>query len=247
MAPFRAIPGSMKQSPSVPPDARPQSAVRDALEAGWRATVANWIPGGCLTLVAVILILLYTYVSPVTAFFDNIAAARERVGLPFGMLSTALFGGALPLVFRRFVLGRIAAIDEVVFSVTFWAYKGIEVGALYELQAWLWGEGTDVTTIALKVALDQGIYCPLVAVPTMVLGYLWQANGFRWRSVRVALQRKGYWARSLPVLITNAALWIPAVTVIYLFPTPLQLILQNLILSIWVLLLAFLSSPEEDS
>lgn len=224
----------------------PASPLADAFHSGLSAARKNWIPGTGLSCIAVLLIILYTYTDPVTAFFDHIAETRQRVGLPFGMLSTALFGGALPLLLRRLLLKRAAAPHEVFFSVAFWAYKGVEVGALYELQAWLWGEGNDPATLALKVFVDQAIYCPLLAVPTMVLGYLWQTNRFSLRRTRAALREEGYWPRALPVLITNAALWVPAVTVIYLFPTPLQLVLQNLILSIWVLLLTVLAGEREE-
>jgi hypothetical protein len=42
------------------------------------------------------------------------------------------------------------------------------------------------------------------------------------------------------------AVWIPAVTIIYCLPAPLQIPLFNLVLCFWVLVLSFISKRPAD-
>lgn len=221
----------------------PSSAtgIRHAVAEGLRSARRNAKPAAVLVLLTAGLILGYEHLAPMRAAMDRLAEARERTGIGFGVVSTALFGGALPLVFRRLLLRQPATGDEILFGVCFWGYKGAELGLFYDLQAHLWGTGSDFLTLVTKVFFDQGVYCPLVAVPTMTLGYLWLDCGFSFRRTRAALRAEGYWARALPVLISNALLWVPAIFIVYTLPTALQLPLQNLILTFWVLILMLLA------
>jgi len=45
--------------------------------------------------------------------------------------------------------------------------------------------------------------------------------------------------RYLPMLIAGWLVWIPTVMLIYLFPLPLQLPFQNIILCFWSMILLF--------
>jgi hypothetical protein len=227
----------------VPAPLNPMHALRVALQDGFLAARSNARPAAVLVLFGLVLILGYEFIDPLHRALNAVADLRIRVGLEFPILTTALFGGALPLVLRRFLLQRPASFDEVIFSVVFWGYKGLEVALFYDFQAWLWGADRQPSTLFLKVLTDQLLYAPLIAVPNMVLGYLWLHSGFSFRRARRALRDKSFLSRALPILLSNAVLWIPAATLIYLFPTPLQLPIQNLVLAFWVLVLLLLARP----
>jgi len=84
----------------------------------------------------------------------------------------------------------------------------------------------------------------LIAAPTMTLAYLWKDAGFKVGGVRVALSEKSLLARILTVQLSGWAVWIPGVLIIYAFPQPLQLPLNNLILTLWVMLLILLTRAK---
>jgi hypothetical protein len=127
----------------------------------------------------------------------------------------------------------------------FWAYKGFEIDLWYRLQAHMIGTGHDAGTIALKVVLDQFVYCPIYAVPVTTAVYQ-AAEAFPdWRGVRADIRAPHWYRRRvLPVLLANMGIWIPAVAVIYALPTPLQLPLQNIVLCFYTLIVAHQMRPD---
>ena len=223
------------------------SEIYEGFLEGLRAARRNARPAAVIIALMVAMVLGYEYWPLLRNALDHVAATRERVGLIFGVLTTAAFGGALPLVFRRLLLGQPATPRELLFGVLFWAYKGLEVGIFYDLQADLWGDGSDLRTIATKTLVDQTVYGPLLAVPNMTLGYLWLECDFSLKRMRSALREKGFLRRALPVLISNAMFWIPAISLVYMFPTALQLPLSNLCLIFWVLMLMIVARRAQEA
>jgi hypothetical protein len=209
--------------------------------AGLRAARANIGPGLALQVAALALVLAYYFHAPTHAAIDAIARVHKRFGFRFSIVSTALFGGVIPVLYLR---SRAATRHQ--FSVAggaaliaFWAYKGFEVDLWYHAQAWIVGSDATAQTIAIKMVLDQFVYCPVLAVPVTVLIVEWIHAEFAWSPVLSDIRAGGWYRRRvLPVLISNLGVWIPAVCIIYALPTALQLPLQNLVLCFWTLLLA---------
>lgn len=215
------------------------------MEAPWRAGIraarATLVPGLALQAFALTLVLAYYQHAPTHDAINALAHLHDRVGLVFGVVSTGLFGGVIPFLYlraRRRTRERFSWAGGAALSV-FWAYKGLEVGLWYRFLAATVGEGADVSTVVIKMVLDQFLYCPILAVPVTVLVYAWVETGFRAAPV-VDDVKAGAWYRRrvVPVLISNLGVWIPAVCIIYALPTPLQLPLQNLVLCFFTLLLA---------
>lgn len=209
---------------------------------GARATIG---PGLVLQATALALVLAYYFHPAIHAAVERLAALHERRGLWFGIVSTGLFGGLIPVAYlrarpatrQRFTTAGAAAL------ILFWAYKGIEVDLWYRLLAHVVGERHAIATVATKAFLDQFVYCPVFAVPVTVLIYEWVEARFAGRVIAADL-RAGHWYRRrvLPVLISNLGVWVPAVCIIYALPTPLQLPLQNLVLCFFTLLLAHITA-----
>ncbi len=142
-------------------------------EAPWRAGLrgarANLVPGLVLQAFALALVLGYYFVPTVAAALTRLADLRERMGISYSMISTALFGGLIPWLYikvnpltrSRYTLAQGGGL------VLFWAYKGVEMHWLYGGMATLFGHDNAVSTVAIKVLVDQFIYCPLLAVPGM--------------------------------------------------------------------------------
>ncbi len=234
------MPASPRPSPPDASASPPLSPWRLGL-AGARA---NLVPGLCLQFFAVALLAAYHLHAPTRAALEELATFRRAAGIPFDMVSTALFGAVLPgLVMRltpstrgRYHFPQTAALTA------FWAYKGLEVSLFYALQAVLFGEGQGAATIVAKTLVDQFVYCPILAIPLTWLVYTWVEHRFDAGHVAAEIRRPRFYSRCvLPLLIASWGIWTPAVALIYLLPTALQLPLQNIVLCFFTLLLAFIT------
>jgi hypothetical protein len=211
---------------------------------GLRAIKAHARAGLALQAAALALVLAYYHNAAARDALDRLMAFKLRTGFAFGIVSTGLFGGLLPCCYlwregvRR--TGRPRYDGRQSLGLTaFWAYKGFEVDLFYRVLARTIGGGHDVRTILAKLFTDQFVYCPAFAVPVSVAVY--QLVDARGRISELAADWRAprwYSRRVLPVLLSNAGVWIPAVALIYALPTPLQLPLQNLVLCFFTLLVA---------
>ncbi len=209
---------------------------------GLRAARANLLPAIVLQLAALALVLGYYLVPAIHAALDRLTALHERAGVGFAIVSTAIFGGILPFLYFRFSAdGRASRYGWAQGGALtlFWAYKGLEVDLWYRLQAFMVGSGHTPGIIVRKVFLDQFVYCPIWAVPLTTLVYAWVESHFAGRTVAADVRAGGWYRRRvLPLLIGNIGVWVPAVAIIYLLPTPLQLPLQNIVLCFYTLVVA---------
>jgi hypothetical protein len=211
----------------------------------WRSALrgarAHLGPGLVLQAGALALVLAYYHCEPARVLLTRLLELRRQTGFAFAVVSTGLFGGFLPFLYLRGGGDTPAHYSwRQGFALTaFWAYKGIEVDLFYRILARTVGEGHEAGTIVTKVIIDQLVYCPILAVPVTVLVYEWVEARFDGAAVFADWREpRWYLRRTLPVLISNLGVWVPAVAIIYSLPTPLQLPLQNLVLCFYTLVIA---------
>jgi hypothetical protein len=211
---------------------------------GLDAARANLAPGAVLWAVGIAILAGYYLFEPTRGALDMLARLKEQWGYLFSAVSTGLVGGLIPVLIQQVMpnLAERASPRHLPFFVLFWAYKGVETDALYRLQAWMFGDKATLSAMAPKVAVDMLIFVPLWAVPSLVVAYLWKDCGFDFAETRRRLGPQWYRRRVVPVMISNWAVWFPAVCVIYALPLALQLPIQNVVLCLWVLMLMFLTS-----
>ena len=220
-----------------------------AWQQGRSAAWKNRWPALFLTCFGFAIVLGYYQVDSVRNVLEAVGQYKVRIGYLFGILSTAFFGGLLPMVlpslFGRRLPARFGFL--LIANVLFWAYKGLEVDLLYQGQAWLFGDDAGWKTVSCKVLLDQMIYAPTCGLLNCVLFYVWRDNNFSLVETRTSLGPQWYSRKVLPALISNWCVWLPSVLLIYNLPLALQLPVQNLILCFWVLVLEIFTSAEADS
>lgn len=227
-------------SPEVVREAPWRVALRGA-----RATVG---PGLALQAGALALVLAYYNHAATRAWFERLTAFRAEEGFIFGIISTGLFGGLIPLLYLR---SRCATRGRYTWAqglalIVFWAYKGLEIELFYRFLARFVGEQADLTTITTKMVIDQFIYCPLLAVPLTVIAYAWVDSRQGGTPVMEDFRQPHWYGRRvLPFLISNLGVWVPTVCLIYALPTPLQLPVQNLVLCFFTLLLAHVTQARK--
>jgi hypothetical protein len=216
-------------------------------KAGLRSARANLVPGLALQAFALAVVLGYYFHSPTRAWLTWLADLRNETGMIFGIVSTGLFGGLIPLLYLKATPATRSHVTwrEGFALIALWSYKGIEIGLWYAFLAWSIGDAADMRTIVLKSLLDQLVYCPVWAVPTTAMFYLWCKNSFNMRIVADDLRAPHWYIRRvLPLLCANLGVWLPLVCIIYALPTPLQLPLQNIVLCFFTLMLAHMSHRE---
>lgn len=175
--------------------------------------------------------------------FEAVAGWKTHYGFAYSALATALFGGAIPFLYLLAV-GQIApgrGRAELLFYLLFWAYRGVEVDLFYRLQTWVFGDQATLSVVLPKVLVDQLGYSVFIAAPGQVVFFLWKDRGFSFRATRPDLNLD-YLIRAIAtVTFSQWMVWIPAVSIIYCLPSPLQIPLFNLVVCFWVLLLTFVS------
>lgn len=209
----------------------------------------NVLPGLALQAFALALVLVYYFAPSARPTFDTIAAWKTRFGFGYSALATAIFAGAIPVLYLM-ASGQIARgrrRDELLLCVLFWAYRGVEVDLFYRLQAYLFGDRAAFAVVVPKVLLDQFVYSVLIAAPGQVVFYLWKDRGFSWQASKPDLNCHYIIRAAATVVVSQWMVWIPAVTIIYCLPLPLQIPLCNVVGCFWVLLLSFVSRRSAEA
>jgi hypothetical protein len=201
----------------------------------------NLLPGLCLQLFALTIGLSYFYWPASLQTFQFFADLKAEYGGLYATISTSIFGGLLPFLYM-FLKGeiRFLPIQQLLFYLLIWAILGWVINAFYGLQVLLFGEGTDWLTIVKKTAFDQFVFSVFVTAPIIALAFLWKDQQFNWQQTKMQLD--DLIKVQIPTtVVTTWIIWIPAVSLIYMMPTNLQIPLFNLVLCFFVLILAILN------
>lgn len=224
--------------------------LREAARLGWGGARANLIPALALWLVGTILVVCYHQIEGVTRALDQVGEWKVTWSPWFAIASSSLFGSIVPAFIQRVLAPQSShhqSPGQIFGLFLFWALMGLEIDLLYRTQAFLFGEGNDVSTIVVKTLVDQFIWNPFLGLPQTVIGYLLIEKNGSLKAFRQALRNTSFLQRAIPLLITTWVVWIPAVSLIYLFPSALQLFLMNIILALWCLILGFFAKNAEEA
>jgi hypothetical protein len=211
----------------------------------WESLRENWKAGIFIWAVGAIIVTLYYHSGILEQTSEDILKTRDNMGLWFPMFSTMIFGAVLPSL-TQFLLVPSCRKTELLrmpLLMPFWAYRGIEVDLFYKLQAFLWGTDAGFATVAGKVCTDMFVYTPII---TMEMLYLrWASRKIGELPMEEPIAPHGWYRKFIvPLLVADWALWIPAVTLVYMMPLPLQLPLANLILWLWSMMLFFMTRQK---
>lgn len=220
-------------------------------QAGLRAARANFLPALVVQIGMVSLLLAYHHHDATRELLNRLAAFRMRTGFLYASLSAMVAAAIIPELLRLFFFqrGRLQRhnLSNLAFTLPFWGLICITVDLFYQLQARMFGHGTDLMTLATKVSVDQFGYTAFFATPATCILYDWKHNGYRLRGMRQAFTWPYYRRVIFPVLFTNWCVWIPMITVIYCLPLPLQIPMFSLALSMWVLLYTWMSERRQEA
>jgi hypothetical protein len=123
-----------------------------------------------------------------------------------------------------------------------WGFDGITVDYLYRGLAAVLDEGGSLGIVAAKSCIDQFVYNVLFAAPYGVIAYQWKNSGFALSALRRSFTFEYYRDKIVPTLFTTWAVWIPLTAMIYSLSLALQFPLFSLALTLWVLLLTYMTN-----
>lgn len=213
--------------------------------AGLRAARANLIPALILQALMFALLLGYYLHPPLTELMARLADLKLRWGFGYSALSAAIAGGIIPEIMRIAVFQKgkphRANAANLLFTIPFWCGMGMLVDAFYRIQALVFGAEASPGVVVAKVLCDQFLYSPFIVTPITCWLYDWKQAGYRLANSRRFLTPA--YARNVmvPVIFANWGVWIPIVAILYSLPSPLQIPLFGLALSLWVMLLTWIS------
>ncbi|WPJ94755.1 hypothetical protein SH580_15080 [Coraliomargarita algicola] len=219
--------------------------------AGIRAVRQSLLPACLVWGIMALVALVYYWVPPASYLFYGLERLQISLGLLFPFLGMGLSVGVLAELVRMLAGRKKGWTKENTlnagFNLMVFGVLGVLQAGFYQQQALWFGEAQDFRTLASKVLLDQFGWTVFFANPYQTILFIWKENQFRfsrvWQSMRPL---KTFWGmRVLPVLITNWAFWIPMVSIIYSFPSSLQLPLAILAITIWVIILTFLTAENK--
>ena len=213
--------------------------------AGLRATRANLIPGLILQALMLALLLSYYFHPATTAWLDRLADVKLRWGFGYSALSAIIAGALVPELMRVLVFQKGRARREnfanLLFTIPFWCGMGMLVDVFYRTQALVFGAEPTFQVVVVKVLCDQLLYSPFVATPLTCWLYDWKLAGYRFDGARRWFSAAYARDVMLPVIFANWGVWIPVVAILYSLPGTLQIPLFGLALSLWVMLLTWMS------
>ena len=196
----------------------------------------------------VALLIAYHQHPPTTQWLNELAKLKQETGYLYSAISAMIAGAIIPEILRIafFQRGRIQPRNtkNLLFTVPFWGVIAITVDLFYQFQAHMFGTSVDIETVTIKVIVDQFGYTAFFATPVTCILYDWKHNGYQLRGLGHILKPAYYRDTVFPVLLTNWAVWIPLITVIYCLPLSLQVPLFGLALSMWVLLYTWMSETK---
>ena len=205
---------------------------------GLKAARANLIPGLVLQAAAFTLLASYCWLPSVREAMQTISLWQERYGIAFSLSSFLFFCGIIPYLFCLAIpaLRPKEPGKALLFALGFWGIMGLILPKFYAFLGCLYGNGTDVKTLAQKVFTDQFGYTAFFASPAVALSHLWKDRGYRWSEIAPLLGKGWYRRLVVPNLVMNWALWFPSLIVIYSLPAMLQSHVAGLIGGFWALM-----------
>jgi hypothetical protein len=216
--------------------------------AGIKAFKGSLKPACFVWAVMAIIAAIYYWVPAASFLFEGLERIQSGLGRLFPFLGMGLSVGFLAELVRvlsskekRWTKDNTmnAGFNLLVFGIL-----GMLQAVFYGLQTQWFGNEQNFRALACKVLIDQFGWTVFFANPYQTILFIWKENKFKlsqvWQSMRPI---KTFWGmRVLPVLITNWAFWIPMVSIIYSFPSSLQLPLAILAVTIWVIILTLLTA-----
>ena len=230
---------------------RPQSRWVKAWQPGIAAIKAYWIPFVSIQILAVVLVLAYFKVEAIRLAANTLGEWKLAGGLLFAFCAGAIAGGLIAELAKA-LTGKIHKYDRpwlkmALFTALTYGFVGMLVDSFFMLQSRLFGNGTDIQTLAIKTAMDMLVFSTVLSIPFATVMMTYAKRGFSFKELWLELRSGFYRRRVIPGLLPCWAFWTPVVICTYSLPLALQLPFSQLAEAAWsVLFVAITTSPDKE-
>ncbi len=241
---------SFSSSAAVAPDVSSSPAqTREApWAAGLRAARANLLPGLIVQGSMLAILCGYYFYPPLAEWLNTLAEIKLAWSYGYSAVSAIIAGALIPELMRVFVFqkGRVRSVNprNLLFTIPYWATMGVTVDFFYRCQAVWFGDQASFSVVIKKVMVDQFAYNPLFAAPVCAWLYDWKNRGYPRSGLGEFFTLHYYRNTVLPLLFATWGVWLPLVTILYSMPSTLQIPLFALALTMWVLILTWMSEQR---
>jgi hypothetical protein len=221
------------------------------ISVGLRAARANLIPALIIQLAIISIVLAYYFWQPTRVWLTRLAEVKREGGYLFSFVSGIVAGGLLPelltvAVFQRWQIRR-ENLSNSIFGACFWGFMVMVVDTIYRTQTWMFGPQVDFATVLKKTLVDQFLISPSIMIPFTVLVLEWKHQGYRFDGLSRVFSLRFYKRKILPTIVSALGFWLPVVTLIYCLPPLLQLPLFTLALTLWVMIVTWISHSQKEA
>ncbi|WP_309380552.1 Mpv17/PMP22 family protein [Cerasicoccus frondis] len=215
------------------------------------AAKRNTIPAiATLTLMLLLTIAYYT-VPTVGNAFDELSRIKKETGPLFAFLVSGTCIGILSETMRvlttkdRFS-AKTSLLNFLFLFLAFGILSSIK-DPVYWLLSEQFGENNAPGTIIKKVLFDQLVWTVFIACPYQSFLFTWKSHQFSFDNFRLSYPNASEFLtrKTVPVLVSNWVFWVPMITIIFIFPTRLQLVVSIIAISLWVCMLSMLTSSPK--
>ena len=231
------------------PDA-PRPTFADLIRPGVDGVRRNWPAMLGIQGVALLLVLGYFFVPPVTRFCAWLSDVRGATGYAGAAVATVVAGVFIPMLARRLARiarqSRVGLREEIVFLSVLFALNGVLVDGFYRLLADWFGTGNAWANVLPKVAVDMLGFTPFVALPAIALAFTLRDHRYRPGPTLREVGWRWYVRRVVTLMLPGWCYWTPMVLMIYSLPTPLQFVLFTFAMAAWSLVMVFIGEAGRE-
>ncbi|CAA6695460.1 MULTISPECIES: hypothetical protein [unclassified Lentimonas] len=199
--------------------------------------------------ISLCLVLSYYWIPSTQAVFGRIAELKVELGITFAAVTTAFSGCVFPELLKRKFRPKgspAPSFGELVHQFMMWAIVGMLVDRFYTLQSMVFGHGNDVTTLVIKVVMDQLVFTPLLCVPFITLWFLVRETNYSPSRFCASVSLPVLRDRVLPIWATSLSFWPIMLLIVYSLPAALQFPLFLLGNSAFSILMIFIIRHQPD-
>lgn len=169
---------------------------------------------------------------------------KESGGVLFLAAANVLSGAVIPELLKALLRPPGRARPELgdwLHLISLMAILGVMVEVFYNAQSAWFGSGRGLSTLVLKIVVDQFGYTLFFAVPVIIIWFAWKEDGYSIGRTLRRIRPPLFIERLPPLFVPNCIFWIPALIAVYSLPTQLQFLLFIFLNGAWCLVMVFIA------
>lgn len=226
-----------------------QFGIVQLLQPAYTALRAYWPLFLVIQASALALVLCYYTLETTRDILLTLAQIKETTPWFGAGLATLVSAGIAPEMLKRF--RRPANIpkpglSEMLHQLTMWFFLGVLVDQFYQFQAYLFGTDASISTVGIKLLVDQLLFTPFVSLPFVLFWALLRESDYAPLQALQKFTLSVYKARVLPLWATSLSFWPPMLCLVYALPSAIQFPLFLLANAAWSLLFVFILRRQSE-